>query len=45
VVAGIALFALAAARLAPHPVQAVTAFWHMVDLVWVQLFPVVYLLR
>nr|WP_232209630.1 cytochrome c oxidase subunit 3 [Rhodobacter sp. SW2] len=45
VVAGIALFALVAARPTPRPVQAVTAFWHMVDLVWVLLFPVVYLLR
>ena len=29
---------------APHG-AAGTAFWHMVDLVWVLLFPVVYLLR
>ena len=45
VVAGIVVLALVAIRPAPGPVQAATAFWHMVDLVWVLLFPVVYLLR
>lgn len=45
VAAGLVLFALVTHRPAPGPVQVVTAFWHMVDLVWVLLFPVIYLLR
>jgi nitric oxide reductase NorE protein len=45
VFAGLAIFALVAFRPAPHPVQVAAAFWHMVDLVWVLLFPVIYLLR
>ncbi len=28
----------------PRAVETGAAFWHMVDLVWVLLFPVVYLL-
>ena len=45
VLAGVALFALAALRPHPATVQTVAAFWHMVDLVWVLLFPVIYLLK
>jgi nitric oxide reductase NorE protein len=44
VIAGILLLALAAIRPAPATLEVVAAFWHMVDLVWVLLFPVVYLL-
>ena len=29
----------------PATVLTVTAFWHMVDLVWVLLYPLLYLLR
>ena len=44
VAAGIVLLALVGALARPRPVEAGAAFWHMVDLVWVLLFPVVYLL-
>jgi nitric oxide reductase NorE protein len=44
VIAGMLILALVALRPAPRPVEAAAAFWHMVDLVWVLLFPVVYLL-
>ncbi|MCP5075872.1 MAG: cytochrome c oxidase subunit 3 family protein [Rhodobacteraceae bacterium] len=45
VVAGLVIFALLALRPSRGPVQAGVAFWHMVDLVWVLLFPIVYLVR
>ncbi|MEX3007835.1 cytochrome c oxidase subunit 3 family protein [Hoeflea sp. TYP-13] len=45
VVAGIIILALAAWRDSPRNIETGTAFWHMVDLVWVLLFPVIYLLR
>lgn len=45
VVAGLVIFALLALHPTPRNVQVGTAFWHMVDLVWVLLFPVIYLLR
>ena len=44
VLAGIVLLALVAALATPRAVEAGAAFWHMVDLVWVILFPVVYLI-
>ena len=44
VVAGIVILGLIAIRPSPHPVETGAQFWHMVDLVWVLLFPVVYLL-
>ncbi len=44
VLAGIVLMALVAYRGQPRAVETVSAFWHLVDLVWVLLFPVVYLL-
>lgn len=44
VLAGMVLLLGAAIRPAPRPVGVVAAFWHMVDLVWVLLVPVVYLL-
>ena len=45
VVAGIVILALIGTRCTPRTVETGTAFWHMVDLVWVLLFPVIYLLR
>lgn len=44
VVAGIVVLGLVAIRPAPAGVQAGAQFWHMVDLVWVLLFPIIYLL-
>jgi nitric oxide reductase NorE protein len=44
VVAGMVVLGLVAIRPNPHPVETGVQFWHMVDLVWVLLFPVVYLL-
>lgn len=45
VVAGIIILGLVGLRATPRATEAGTAFWHMVDLVWVLLFPVLYLLR
>ena len=44
VVAGIVLLLLVAWRDEPDNIEAAGAFWHMVDLVWILLFPVIYLL-
>lgn len=44
VVAGIVILALVGWRATPRGVETGVAFWHMVDLVWVLLFPVIYLL-
>ncbi|MFC6686463.1 cytochrome c oxidase subunit 3 [Jhaorihella thermophila] len=44
VVAGVVLLMLVAWRDAVANIQAVAMFWHMVDLVWVLLYPVIYLL-
>lgn len=44
VLAGIVVFALVARSARPQPVEAGAQFWHMVDLVWVMIFPVIYLL-
>lgn len=44
VVAGVIILWLLAAWPRPRAAEAGTAFWHMVDLVWVLLFPVVYVL-
>ena len=44
VVAGIVILALVGWKIAPRTVETGVAFWHMVDLVWVLLFPVIYLL-
>jgi nitric oxide reductase NorE protein len=44
VVAGIVILALVGWRARPRAVEAGASFWHMVDLVWVLLFPVIYLL-
>lgn len=45
VVAGTVLLALVAWADSLRNMEAVVAFWHMVDLVWVMLFPVIYVLR
>lgn len=44
VIAGIIILGLVAIRPRPDTVEAGAQFWHMVDLVWVMLFPVIYLL-
>jgi len=44
VIAGILLLLLIAWRDSVENIELGAAFWHMVDLVWVLLFPVVYLL-
>lgn len=45
VVAGLIILGLIARYDSPGNLENGTAFWHMVDLVWVLLFPVIYLLR
>ncbi len=45
VLAGILILGLIGWRAHPRTVQVGVAFWHMVDLVWVLLFPIIYLLR
>ena len=45
VLAGIVILGLVGARAEPRALEVGAAFWHMVDLVWVLLFPVLYLLR
>jgi nitric oxide reductase NorE protein len=44
VVAGLVILGIVAVRAAPAAVETGAQFWHMVDLVWVLLFPVIYLL-
>ncbi len=44
VLAGIAILLLVAWRDDPRNIEAGAQFWHMVDLVWIMLFPVIYLL-
>ena len=44
VLAGVFLLLLVALRDHPRNIEAGAQFWHMLDLVWVLLFPVVYLL-
>lgn len=45
VVAGIAILGLVAIYDSTRNMETAVAFWHMVDLVWVLLFPIIYLLR
>ncbi|MGB3315500.1 MAG: cytochrome c oxidase subunit 3 family protein [Albidovulum sp.] len=45
VAAGVIVLTLVAVRAQPREVEAGAAFWHMVDLVWILVFPVIYLLR
>ncbi|OOG23133.1 copper oxidase [Thioalkalivibrio denitrificans] len=42
---GLGLLALVAWRISHANVETATAFWHMVDLIWILLYPLVYLLR
>ena len=44
VLAGIVILGLVAIWDEAHHIEVGAAFWHMVDLVWVLLFPVIYLL-
>lgn len=44
VLAGMVLLAVVGWLATPRAVETGAAFWHMVDLVWVLLFPVVYLI-
>ncbi len=45
VIAGIVILGLIARYDSLRNLETGTAFWHMVDLIWVLLFPVIYLLR
>lgn len=45
VLAGVVIFGLLALRPTADATENGVAFWHMVDLVWVILFPVLYLVR
>ena len=45
VVAGVVIMALVSIQARADHVEDGAQFWHMVDLVWVILFPVIYLLR
>ncbi|WP_372611368.1 cytochrome c oxidase subunit 3 [Aquicoccus sp.] len=45
VIAGVVLLGLVAVLRDPRATETGAAFWHMVDLVWVLLFPVIYLIR
>jgi nitric oxide reductase NorE protein len=42
---GLALLALVTWRLSEENLETVAAFWHMVDLIWILLYPLIYLLR
>lgn len=42
---GLGLLALVAWRISRANVETATAFWHMVDLIWILLYPLIYLLR
>jgi nitric oxide reductase NorE protein len=42
---GIIIIAVVSRRAASAGVETATAFWHMVDLVWVVMFPILYLVR
>ncbi|MCC7250297.1 MAG: cytochrome c oxidase subunit 3 [Hyphomicrobium sp.] len=45
VVAGVVLLALVSWADSVRNMEAAVAFWHLVDLVWVLLFPIIYILR
>ena len=45
VVLGLVILAIVAKIATPSAIETGTAFWHMVDLVWVLVFPCFYLLR
>jgi len=45
VVAGVGILGLVALYDSHRNMETAAAFWHMVDLVWVLLFPIIYLMR
>ncbi len=45
VVMGLVVLAIVAWRNSPENLETGAAFWHMVDLIWLVLFPIVYLVR
>lgn len=45
VVAGLVIFGLLMRRYTPRNLEAGAAFWHMVDLIWILLFPIIYLVH
>lgn len=45
VAAGLVIFMLLIWKPARNLIEAGAAFWHMVDLVWILLFPIIYLVR
>jgi len=45
VVAGLVIFGLLMRWQTPRNLEAGTAFWHMVDLIWILLFPIIYLVH
>jgi nitric oxide reductase NorE protein len=45
VVLGLVLLAVAGWKCSIENVETGTAFWHMVDLIWVLLYPILYLIR
>lgn len=45
VVLGMVMLAVVLRGAKPMAVETVTSFWHMVDLVWVAMFPIVYLVH
>ncbi len=45
VVLGIVILAIVGWKCSSENVETGTAFWHMVDLIWVLLYPIVYLIR
>ena len=45
VVFGIVILAIVGWRNTPENLETGAAFWHMVDLIWVILFPLIYLMR
>jgi len=42
---GLGLIALVAWKVSHDNVETAAAFWHMVDLIWILLYPIIYLLR
>ena len=42
---GLGLLALVSWRTSTENVETAAAFWHMVDLIWILLYPLIYLLR
>jgi len=42
---GIVILAVVCRRADPAHVEPGTVFWHMVDLVWIVMFPIIYLVR